>query len=205
MPREILVIQKEKLFRNNDEFEGFLPSTQNNLIQTILRDHEYQERNDALETNSAFQQPIPYVWIINPETKQALIYKRSPSGGEVRLRNKYSGGIGGHIDKDTEHQSENPIEDAMMRELKEELIMNSYPTPKIVGFINENQTEVGKVHFGVTAIAETNETPKPGEDVESCEFKSVAEIDALFADQDSEVESWTEVSWPFVKNYLNSL
>jgi len=89
----------------------------------------------------------------------------------------------------------------MMRELKEEVVMNNYPSPKIIGFLNLNY-EVHAVHFGLVAIGETEEDVKPAEDMSHGKFYSIEEINSLFSNPENDVEEWTRISWPFVKNNL---
>ena len=200
--REILVVKKHILFPESN-FQGFMPIIDRNFLETILSEFEYQERNDDLERSPYFQQIIPYVWIVNKKRKEIFLYQRSAKGGEERLHNKYSGGVGGHIDKNTEELSKDPITDAMMRELKEEVIMNFYPAPKFIGFIKDDSNEVGLVHFGVVAIAETDEDVRPAEDMSSGKFYTIDEIDHLFSNPKNIVETWTSLSWPFIKKYLD--
>ncbi|MFH1802731.1 MAG: NUDIX domain-containing protein [archaeon] len=203
MSRDILCVKREELFKDKT-FQGFCPIKENDFIPTILEKLEYQDRTDELENNKEFQQIIPYVWIINPKTKKVFIYKRAKTGNEGRLYNKFSGGVGGHIDRDTEEHTKDPIAAAMMREMKEEVIMENYPSPKFIGFINDDSEEVGKVHFGVVALAETTEDIKPAEDMAHGEFLLVDEIEKTFSNPENTIESWTQISWPFIKDYVKS-
>ena len=175
---------------------------EHNFIPTILKHYSYHMRGDELEHNAALQQIIPYVWLINPATKKVFAYVRIPGKGdykEKRLMNKFSCGLGGHIDKE---DSEDPITNAMMRELKEEVIMNNYPTPKMVGYLNL-EYDVHAVHFGVVSLAETTETEIESADgVKEGKWYSIAELETAFNNPENEVEEWTRQSWPFVKNYL---
>ncbi len=204
MSKEALVVQRDILFKDN-YFQGFLPFERADFIKVVLSNYEYHKRGQDLENNPELQQIIPYVWIINPKTKQVFTYRRAPDKNytEKRLRNKLSCGIGGHIDKT---DSENPIINAMMRELREEVLMSKYPQPKIIGYLNEDISEVGKVHFGVVAIAETNEEVEKGsEEIADGRFMSINELEALFSNPENDIESWTRLSWPFVKSYLKNL
>ena len=206
MSREILVVKRDVLF-GDKEFQGFLPFVEGDFISLILDNFEYRERDDV-EKDSSLQQPIPYVWIVNPFSKKVFAYRRASgkSYNEQRLKDKWSGGVGGHIDRDTEHASENPVLDAMMRELREEVLMDEYPTPKIVGYLNDDSNDVGKVHFGIVAIAETTEDVRKGDDeMVHGNFYSVGELEKIFSDSENNVETWTQLSWPFVRDYVNSL
>ena len=201
MVKEALVVKREILFKDK-EFQGFVSSEGNDFIQIILDNYFYHERGDVLEYDESLQQIIPYVWIINPKAKKILAYKRSSGKNykEKRLMDKWSCGIGGHIEKE---DSQNPIINAMMRELKEEVKMLEYPTPKIIGYLNDDSDSVGKVHFGVVALAETSENVQKGDDeMAECEFMSISDMDNLFLNPNVEIESWTKLSWPFVKEYL---
>ncbi|MBS3099256.1 NUDIX domain-containing protein [Candidatus Pacearchaeota archaeon] len=181
---QILIVKRKILFENQ-EFQGFCPIIYKDFSLTIKSNYEYKERTKELENNPLFKQVIPYVWIVNPKTKKVFLYKRSVKGEENRLHNKYSGGIGGHIDKETEEHSENPVIDAMMRELKEEV-------------------KVGQVHFGVVALAETEENVSPAMHMDGGKFYTIEEVESLILSPDNELESWSKFSWPFVKGYLES-
>lgn len=207
MKREILVVKRDKLFSEGD-FQGFLALDGNDFIGRALSNYEYKERNDWLENNPEFLQIIPYVWLVNPETKKVFLYKRAPSKGEYKERrhlNNYSGGVGGHIDKDTDENSENPIMQAMMRELMEEVVMKNYPLPKIAGFVKDDSDMFNKVHFGIIAIAETKESVKAADGMAYGDFYSIEEVEKIFLAGENKVENWTKISWPFVKDYLESI
>jgi len=200
MGKEILAVKREILFKEG-AFQGFISGDFRNYMDLITKNCEYKNRDDV-EYNPEWQQPIPYVWIINPKTKKLFTYRRATDKkyNDQRLRNKWSCGIGGHIDRE---DAENPVINAMMRELCEEVVMSFYPEPKIIGYINDDSDSVGKVHFGVVAIAETEDVVEKGDDeMAEGRFMSVQEIEKLFSNPENEIENWTKISWPFVKSYL---
>jgi predicted NUDIX family phosphoesterase len=91
------------------------------------------------------------------------IYKRK--GSEKRLHDLYSMGIGGHINSMDEFQQSNGQEISfkelvmagMMRELHEELIQRPLEDrPVFRGIINEEITDVGKVHLGALFVIVTD-------------------------------------------------
>lgn len=206
MVKEILVVKTDKLFINY--FQGFKSINEKDYLPIILKNFEYQERNEALENNAGFKQLINYIFIINPKTKKIFAYKRdkkySQDYKEMRLHNKISLGIGGHIDKE---DSGDVIYDSMLRELEEEVVMEKYSRPKIVGFINDDSEMVGKVHFGVVSILETEQevSSREGDEIKEAGFYSINEIEKLFSSPENEVEGWTRIMWPFVRDYINSL
>jgi predicted NUDIX family phosphoesterase len=211
MGEDILVVKKDVLF-DGAYFQGFVTKEQMNFIPTILSKYEYVKRTPELEKDPGYQQVVSYVWIINPKTKQVFTYKRaSKNYNEDRLKSKWSCGIGGHIER-KDGEVADPIEAVMMRELQEEVKMKEYPTPKIVGFINDDADDVGKVHLGVVSIVETLDQVEKGDDeMEHGQFfttghlYTIGELERIFNDPNNEIESWTRISWPFVKDYLNKL
>ena len=226
MSKATLVVKRDILFSER-YFQGFLDADEHDYISKVLENYEYYIRGDELENNSSLQQVIPYVWVINPKEKKVFAYKRASGKqnySETRLMDKISCGVGGHIDREdsdvkmlehfehpkvqhkTQGLSNNPIEKAMMRELMEEIVMKEYPKPKIVGYLNDDSDSVGRVHFGIVAVAETTADVKKGDnEMAHGRFYSIDELERLFSDTNYEVESWTRISWPFVKNYLERL
>ncbi len=214
MGKEALVVRRDILF-GGKEFQGFLHLDKTDYISVILNknNHFYYLRGDELEKNKELKQIIPYVWIVNPLEKSVFLYKRIPSKKnnkeykEKRYLDKYSGGVGGHIDRDTEERVSNPISNAMMRELREEIIMKNYPSPRLMGYLNDDSDSLGSVHFGIVAIAETMENVKArkSEGLSADRFYSIEETDEIFSNPNNEVESWTRISWPFIKEYLKNI
>lgn len=214
--REILVVPRETLFSGNKYFEkGFVSVEEYDFGRVINENFRYLSRNPELENNPSFKQIIPYVWIYNPQEKKFLIYRREKRQKEnrefveKRLHGKWSCGLGGHIDKGDDES--NIIYDAMMRELKEEVFMEKYPSPRIVGYFNDDTKSkekgkvlVGEVHFGVLAIAETTYAVlrQKEDEVTEEKFLSASELEDFLTSEGDNVETWTQVTWPAVKNYV---
>ena len=79
-------------------------------------------------------------------------YMRGKGQGEGRLHSKCSIGIGGHISADDERDGTVPYTEGMRRELAEEVHIDTPYREQCVGLINDDQTEVGKVHLGVVHV-----------------------------------------------------
>ncbi|NND64352.1 MAG: hypothetical protein HKM24_00170, partial [Gammaproteobacteria bacterium] len=79
-----------------------------------------------------------------------------------------------------------------------------YPTPKVIGYVNL-RGGIEEVHTGVVGIVETEHDVSKGDDeMVSCEFVTIDQMDNNLTDPDCEIERWTRASWPFIKNYLNA-
>lgn len=111
---------------------------------------EWVERAHA-ENDPSYKQVIPYILIQSSAEDKTAAYRRQ--GSEKRLHDLWSVGIGGHInpidiDSDTDSFREILLA-GMDRELDEELISRpAAATPRFIGTINEERTEVGSVHLG---------------------------------------------------------
>lgn len=116
----------------------------------------YRLRSEA-ETDLRYKQLIPYVLILHG--RKILRYRRGSGGGETRLHGKYSVGVGGHIaNEDHELFSKDAVgyHEGMLREVREEVDVK-HSSESMVAVINDDSTEVGKVHFGVVHIMQVSD------------------------------------------------
>ena len=153
---KILVTPRKTLFKQR-EFQGFLPHHEFDYESVILDNHDYLER-DLAEQDSSFQQPIPYAIIYNQDN-HVFIYQRGSKGNEKRLTEKWSCGVGGHIDL-IDKESSNPIYTSLLREIEEELSLFDLQTIELLGYINDDSVAVGEVHFGLLYKVICKQAPK---------------------------------------------
>jgi len=116
------------------------------IFEFILANHQYLPRADA-EQDPSYKQIIPYVVIRNGD--KWLLFQRKSTQSEARLHNKYSLGIGGHINDEYDNETLDPITSGLYRELAEELTLSNHSAPRYVGVINDDESDVGKVHLGL--------------------------------------------------------
>jgi len=116
-----------------------------------------------LETNPAFRQLIPYVVV--KQGDKYLAYERSVSGGESRLHNLFSIGIGGHVDavdavydEKGVFQLTDTLRTGMYRELHEELGLteSDFLGMTTIGYLSKDVTPVDEVHLGIVLVAEVH-------------------------------------------------
>lgn len=146
----------------------------------------------AAEQDPSHKQIIPYLVIRCGD--RYLHYVRGRSGGEARLHAKGSIGIGGHInDGDTHaaHFDPGAYHRAVERELHEELVMPAKYRQRIAALLNDDSTEVGRVHLGVVHVIEVD-TPhiEPKEDaISDITFLDAAELSA----RRENLEGWSQI------------
>ena len=116
-----------------------------------------------LETNPIFRQLIPYVVV--KQGDKYLAYERSKSGGESRLHNLFSIGIGGHVDAvDAVYDAKGvfqlteTLRTGMYRELHEELGLTEadFLGMSTIGYLSKDVTSVDEVHLGIVLVAEVH-------------------------------------------------
>ncbi len=173
---KILVVPRKSLGEFID-FHGFKPV---NDIQpeNLLQEKQFLPR-DAMETDPSYKQIIPYILLRN--RNMVFRYWRTKRSGESRLHHLYSIGIGGHINPRDENlftETDEILSEAAMRELLEEVHLENPSDLNHVGFINDDESEVGKVHLGV--VYETWISPSELKIRESAlgrgEWKSINEL-----------------------------
>ena len=207
--QKIMVIERSELFKGS-YFQGFKLHKDVDFESRILKHHHYLERNQA-EVNPNFKQPIAYAVIVNPKTKKVFLYRRSPKDAnyqEKRLQGKWSVGIGGHIERID--AAGNPIEKSLLREIEEEVEIKGRFTTKVLGYLNYDDDAVGKVHFGILYLIETDSEIKPkGLEMESGSFVSVKDIEEMSKSEDFILEGWSKLALEVLNetfknhNYLN--
>jgi predicted NUDIX family phosphoesterase len=99
------------------------------------------------ESDNSFKQVIPYL-VVQYEN-ELLLYKRTKKQSETRLHEKLSIGIGGHINPIDSTPVSDTIIECLKRELEEEVSIELMSEPEFMGFINDDTTEVGRVHLGL--------------------------------------------------------
>ena len=122
----------------------------------------YMDRDKA-EESPQYKQIIAYA--IFRHAGRILAYARTPKGGETRLHNKMSMGIGGHINPvDGLTDSISTYLAGMEREIREEITFSGAASQRLYAVINDDTNEVGQVHLGIVHLFELdNEEVSPNE------------------------------------------
>lgn len=168
----IMCFRKDEMIVN-----GEAPTTPYLIKATTAPGIAEMRRRGDVEKDTSYIQPIPYTVIIAPEHSakseeeaHVLVYCRSKKGGEERLHNQYSVGIGGHINMEDvitylQTDSKSPVATCVLRELGEELglydeelecdaiMLNTIP-------IYKSDEEVSSVHIGILHFMMLAKKPK---------------------------------------------
>lgn len=150
--RERVLVIPVARFEAAGIFHGFRPFSEA-YRATLLdpRFFSFRPRGEV-ETDPSFKQLIPY--IVLRCGGEIFHYKRGSAGTEKRLQALRSIGIGGHISAEDEVPDTDLYRAGLLRELNEELRIDSPWTERCLGFIYDGSTPVGEVHLGVVHLFE---------------------------------------------------
>lgn len=156
MDERILAVFRNELFEDEHlAFQGLL-TDEDEVARLMDKFNDFIEvrRGDA-ENDDTLKQPIPYVIIRRGES--VFLYKRLGKGGETRLHDQLSIGVGGHMNKEYNYWDEN-LSINILRELEEELEIKTKHKfvikPKPIGLINDDLNEVGRMHICILLIVD---------------------------------------------------
>lgn len=200
MTNENILVVPTGLFRQLGYFQGF--STQVSLYaDTLLAPENVQFRpRPVMENDPEFKQLIPYIILCytDPAGKLHIFnYVRGRGVGEQRLRSKRSIGVGGHInDLDMScgrSHHRDVYHEGMARELHEEVDLRATYSERCVGLINDDETEVGRVHLGIVHRFDLTSPDLSAREEDLLE-SGFLPVEQLLAMPQDELESWTAIS-----------
>lgn len=158
-PEENVLVIRRSLFDELGSFHGLSFEPEKYLTAILARGNNFFMPRSQAENDPTHKQIIPYALIAHGG--RVLHYVRGKKAGEQRLVSKGSIGIGGHMN-DTDESlfawDEHAYRAGVEREVNEEITIGSKFTDRIVALLNDDTTEVGRVHLGIVHVFEL-ETP----------------------------------------------
>jgi len=186
MDEEVLVVPADVLFRDGEWF-GF--TTRMRTFHMILDDPrflEFRPRRDV-ETDPSVKQLIPYA--ILKRGDEVFAYRRGKAGGEKRLHDLWSIGVGGHISREDGDAGTKAYEVGFLRELDEEVQIVGDYHHRILGLLYDPRTPVGAVHVGVVHIVEVaGEVAGRDPSLANASFRSLSVVAQDF----DRLETWSQ-------------
>jgi predicted NUDIX family phosphoesterase len=184
----VLVVPTE-LFHEIGHFQGFSADA-DKYLETLLDPlHTSYRPRDTVEQDPSFKQLIPYC--IFRHQGEIFSYQRGGDSGESRLVSKRSIGIGGHISSVDGADDRCPYEEGMRREIEEEVYLETTYEQSCIGMINDDETEVGRVHLGIVHVFDLD-APKVRPREESITKTGFAAPSVLAAEL-SQFETWSQI------------
>ena len=152
------------------------------ILHVINARHFFVVRGDA-EVEPKWRQIIPYVVVMHGDDVFTL--RRLRKQTETRLHDKISIGMGGHI---------NPGHDVLaglQKELDEEVTIDGAYELEFAGILNDESTEVSRVHLGAVYVLRASTANVRVRETEKMTGSFVARR-ALASMRDA-METWSQV------------
>ena len=121
------------------------------VLYTIAREGRFEPRAEV-EVDPRWKQVIPY--LVVRDGPRWFLMQRTRGGADARLHEQWSIGVGGHL-----NPGDGDLLGGLRREWREEVEADFEPQPRLVGLLNDDSTEVGRVHLGV--VFETDAAGRP--------------------------------------------
>src|SRR5262245_37521593 len=150
---ENVLVVRRTLFDELGSFHGLNFEPQKYLDAFLSRGNNFFLARPEAEINPAYKQIIPYALIAFQH--KIAYYVRGNKAGEQRQVAEGSIGIGGHMNEADESlfaMDEEAYRAGVEREVNEEIKIDAPFQDRIVALLNDDTTEVGRVHLGIVHV-----------------------------------------------------
>jgi predicted NUDIX family phosphoesterase len=184
MTEQVMVVERAALA----EFIGertydLIRDRLDDILDVIVDKHFFIDRPTA-EQSPQYKQIIPYVVIRHDDS--FFLLQRTAKQTESRLHHKYSLGIGGHINPDSP-----TIVDGLQKELEEEVGVEGDYEVSFAGILNDDTTDVGRVHLGAVYVLDASTRDVTIRETEKMTGSWVAR--AELAAMRDRMETWSQI------------
>ena len=173
----------------------------------LVREKGFFVERDYAERTPSFKQVIPYTVVRRASDGHVLVLQRTKKGGEARLHQKLSIGVGGHVNPidamgiepedagGSPRRVLDPLPAATRREvMEEELTVTGATRLTQIGLLNDDTNAVGAVHVGLVQVLDLVDGDAQVREVDQLhgEFVSVSELVARF-EKGANFETWSQL------------
>jgi predicted NUDIX family phosphoesterase len=169
-------------------WRGVLVGDLEPFLARIAEEGRFRPRAEA-ETDASWKQVIPY--LVLRDRGRIFLMRRTRAGGDARLHERWSIGIGGHL-----NPGDGDVLGGLRREFDEELEAAWEPEFRLVGLLNDDTDPVGAVHLGVVFAAEAAGRPVEVRERHKLEGAFVAPIEVLRVYD--RLETWSSLVYDFL-------
>jgi predicted NUDIX family phosphoesterase len=145
---ELVYVVPRATVMTGDGWLGIRTDGAESILAAISEGGRFEPR-PAMETDPSYKQVIPY--LVLRDGPDWFLMQRTRAGGDSRLHDRWSIGVGGHL-----NPGDADLAGGLAREWREELIAAFEPGYRFVGLLNDDTTDVGRVHLGVVYVADAD-------------------------------------------------
>ncbi len=185
----VMVVARGDMF-GGGIWHGLKSDNLQKFVNTINSKHKFLARGEV-EVDARWQQVIPY--LIFEHKGKIFLMRRKGDHTDKRLANKYSIGIGGHINKrDMNGQG---LMGWARREFAEEIEYEGNYKANFLGLINDDSNDVGLVHVGlVIHLVGDSDKIKVRDEHKSGELVSVVQLGRVYKN----METWSQIIYDYL-------
>jgi predicted NUDIX family phosphoesterase len=178
-------------------FRAFGPVGSNGPMDQLMNTPslEFVPRHEV-EDDPTWKQLIVYSMVTS--YNRVFVYERGKAGGEARLHALLSVGIGGHVNPEDLPRGvdlggitlRSLLSRAAVREINEELAVHHVGAIGLIGLVNDDSDDVGRVHLGFAFTAHSsypNAVPRTTSVIRSPRWEQMRDI----LPDVERCESWT--------------
>lgn len=191
---ELVMVVPRELVVPEPGWRGVRPGGLAQLEAAITAAGHFVPRPIA-EHDASRKQVIPYLVLRDGE--RTFLMRRTRAGGDARLHDRWSIGIGGHL-----NPGDDGIAGGLAREWREELVAGFEPRYRFLGLLNDDESDVGSVHLGAVFVADAAGRPVAVRETHKLEgrFAPADVVRAVRAD----MESWSQLTWDALERPLTA-
>jgi predicted NUDIX family phosphoesterase len=181
VPDELIMAVARERFPDDLAWQGVRRADVDGHLAAIAAAAEFRPRAE-LEVDPGWKQIVPY--LVLRDGPRVFLMQRTRAGADARLHDRWSIGIGGHIEPD----DGDPV-GGLVREWHEEMAADFLPAWRFVGLLNDDSTAVGAVHLGLVYEADAAGRPVAVRETDKLRgaFATLAEVET----RRPELESWS--------------
>ncbi len=172
-----------------DGWHGLRTSGVDELVAAIAGAGRFEPR-PRMERDPSFKQVIPY--LVLRDGPRYFLMRRTRAGGDDRLHDRWSIGVGGHL-----NPGDRGLDGGLRREWDEELEAGFVPRFRLAALLNDDTTDVGRVHLGVVYVADAEGRPVAirERDKLTGEFAAPEAVAAVATD----LETWSRLVFEYLE------
>ena len=187
-PDELVLIVPRDEVPGGLDFTGVIDRPFASVLAAVQGSGQFLPRG-KVEEDPSKKQIIPYLVLRDGE--RIFLMKRTRAGGDERLHDRYTIGIGGHVNK-----GDADVLGGLRREWREEIEADFVPEFEPVGLLNDDSNPVGAVHLGLVYAADAGGRAVAIRETHKLSGEFVA-MSAVAAVQDK-LETWSALLFDFL-------
>ena len=182
-PPELVYVVPRIVIMGSGGWHGLRTSDLAASVEAIERAGRFEPRS-AMEQDPSFKQVIPY--LVLRDGPRYFLMRRTRAGGDERLHDRWSIGVGGHL-----NPGDGGLDGGLRREWSEEVEADFVPGFRLLALLNDDSTDVGRVHLGAVYEADAAGRPVAIRETDKLtgRFAQPDEVAAVAAD----LETWSRL------------